>query len=204
MIEFDLDSAEVFLPDEEKNFLIKYLKPYLKKNNLLKVREMLRDPSYEDELDYSQELQLRYWLLYHLQDDYFKGSDKIFPYEFSEMRGIASMSIPNWVTSIGGGAFWACEDLKNIIIPKSVKTIEEGVFKSCPLEKVVIPDSIDIIPIEAFFNCKHLKSVTIPKGVKRIRNSAFELCNSLKNVSVPQNTTIDNRAFDKHVIIDRY
>ena len=38
------------------------------------------------------------------------------------------MIIPNGITSIGGGAFFHCQNLKHIIIPQSVKRIAKEAF----------------------------------------------------------------------------
>ena len=51
---------------------------------------------------------------------------------------LASIIIPDSVTSIGYGAFCGCESLTSVIIPDSVKTIKNGAFDECDnLNKVV-------------------------------------------------------------------
>ena len=70
---------------------------------------------------------------------------------------LASITIPDGVTSIGSNAFYFCTNLRSVTIPDNVTEIYEG----------------------AFFNCTSLKSVTIPAGVKFIGPEAFGywLCN---------------------------
>lgn len=185
----------------EKQFVVETLKPLLKQNNIVKVRGMLQD--IRDDSDEST-LIIQYWLLYYLKDDYFKGFDKIFPSEFQYMDGIISMAIPNWITYIGDAAHWGCDDLTEIVIPKSVKYIGTRAFSFCPLKKVDIPDGVDTIYSKTFYGCRNLESVVIPKSVKYIEGLAFCDCDSLKQVSVPKNTGVDIGAFSKHTIIDRY
>lgn len=201
MIKFDSD-IEAYLETEEKEYVLKYLKPLLKQNKIVEARKVLAD-SEDEEIDYNNELQIRYFLLYHLKDNYFKGSNEIFPYELAELRGILSMSIPSWITTIRKGAFYLNE-IPEIILHNNVRTIEPEAFSYCPLKKVVIPDGVDTIYSKTFYGCRNLESVVIPKSVKYIEGLAFCDCDSLKQVSVPKNTGVDINAFDKHTIIDRY
>ena len=48
--------------------------------------------------------------------------------------------------------------LKSILIPKSVRVIERGAFKSCyNLSTIQIPDSVRVIEQDAFRGCHNLK-----------------------------------------------
>lgn len=62
------------------------------------------------------------------------------------------------------------------------------------LKKVVIPNSVKIIPDFAFALCSNLKSVKIDNGVEKIGEYAFFDCNKLKTVSVPENVFISKKA----------
>ena len=84
------------------------------------------------------------------------------------------------VTSIGKGAFYF-GSLTSVIIPDSVKTIEDSAFSSCYyLASVTIPDINDL----AFYKCQSLTSVTIPGSVTYIGENPFTYCENLTNVSV--------------------
>ena len=55
------------------------------------------------------------------------------------------ISIPKFVTRIGKEAFQS-SNIKSIVIPSSVETIEDGAFSYClSLTSVVIPESITSI-----------------------------------------------------------
>ena len=83
------------------------------------------------------------------------------------------------VTSIGDDAF-KYSRLASITIPDSVTSIGSCTFYFCTnLRSVTIPDNGTKIYRRAFFNCTSLKSVTIPASVKFIGPEAFGywLCN---------------------------
>ncbi len=66
---------------------------------------------------------------------------------------------------------------------KKLKTIGEGAFKDCTkLERVTLPDEVEIISNEAFENCYNLKEISPFKSLTRIDNKAFDDCKSLKEL----------------------
>ena len=79
----------------------------------------------------------------------------------------------------------------------AVKSIGYGGFKNCTsLNKIIIPDGVEIIRYYAFQGCSGLESITIPKGVTSIQGSAFYGCSSLNNITIPGTvTSIGNEAF---------
>ena len=97
-------------------------------------------------------------------------------------RELTSVTIPNSVTEIGGGAFSDCSSLTSVTIPNSVTEIGGYTFSGCSsLTSVTIPNGVTRIGDNAFFNCSSLTSVTIPNSVTKIGDSAFLGCRSLKN-----------------------
>ena len=99
---------------------------------------------------------------------------------------------------------------------KPVKKIGYGVFDGAPIEKVIIPDTVEVIADNAFYNCTALKevvfghnlrsiewnafantslvSVEIPASVTEVNPVAFNGCNDLKHITVsPDNETYDSR-----------
>ena len=82
-------------------------------------------------------------------------------FEFVDVEDIVSVVIDEGVTNIGS-VFWDCTNLKNIIIPNSVREIEP----------------------EAFSGCTSLNSITLPKGILYIGENAFAntgIYNNTKN-----------------------
>ncbi len=108
-----------------------------------------------------------------------------------------SYNIPDSVTSIGNGAFGACDSLKSITIPNSVTSIGEGAFSGCnSLTSITIPNSVTSIGDGAFSWCNSLTSITIPDGVTSIGNMVFYNCYNLTSIMIPGSvTSIDVDAF---------
>jgi hypothetical protein len=93
---------------------------------------------------------------------------------FSGCTSLASVTIPNSVTSIGGGAFYNCSSLASVTIPNSVTTIGDNAFSGCSsLASVTIPNSVTTIGSYAFDGCVSLAPVTIPNTVDTIGYRAF-------------------------------
>ena len=94
------------------------------------------------------------------------------------------------VTAIGDKAFFECESITGVTIPKTVTSIGANAFSGCDaLESVVIPEGVVSIGAEAFSSCDALKSVDIPESVKSIGDGAFWFCTSLEEVIVPESIT---------------
>ena len=81
------------------------------------------------------------------------------------IAGCKSSKIPTngSVTVIGERAFFSCQGLEQIKIPKSITRIEGA----------------------AFYMCSNLKTVQLPKTVTYIGNTAFARCESLEKLELP-------------------
>ena len=85
---------------------------------------------------------------------------KISAYAFYKCSSLASITIPDSVTSIGGSAFSGCTSLTSITIGDGVTNIGSGTFKGCSsLTNVIIPDSVTSIGSDAFYNCSKLANI---------------------------------------------
>ena len=115
---------------------------------------------------------------------------------FSGCSSLTSVTIPNSVTSIGTYAFQGCSSLSSVTIPNNVTSIEAGAFSGCSsLTSVIIPNGVTNID-GVFYGCSSLTSVTIPNSITSIGESAFEGCSSLTSVTIPESVrSIGNSAF---------
>ena len=86
------------------------------------------------------------------------------------------------------------QEIKNLVIPESVKKINRSTFSGCSgLTSVTIPNSVTSIGDYAFNNCSGLTSITIPNNVTSIGSSAFSGCSGLTSVTIPNSVTSINR-----------
>ena len=120
-----------------------------------------------------------------------------------------AVTIPNAinnlpVVSIGQMAFYRCASLASVLIPNGVTSIKASAFYSCiSLTSVTIPNSVVSIEASAFYSCTSLASVTIqdnsPGGssafysyprLANIGDSAFYSCTSLTKICFEGNAPI--------------
>jgi len=73
--------------------------------------------------------------------------------------------------------------LTSIVIPDSVKSIDDGAFCRCEnLISITIPDSVTSIGSYVFSQCSSLTSITIPNTITSIEDDPFSNCDSLTDV----------------------
>jgi hypothetical protein len=117
---------------------------------------------------------------------------------FGGCYGLANVTMPDSLLSIGAYAFDHCTSLTGVTLGKSVTRIGDGAFYVCSgLTHVTIPDSVASIGDDAFVSCSSLTDLTIGKGVTSIGDFAFAGCTSLTSVTIPDSvTSIGHNAFD--------
>ncbi len=160
-----------------------------------------------------------------------EGLEIIGSQAFDYCYGLEKINIPSTVVSIERSAF-SCTAIKEITIPKGVKTINTytfahckalrkinlpeglesicgGAFASCvSLEEIVIPDSVTSLGYEVFEECSSLKTVYLPKGVVNYGSQVvFKLCSRLERVYVPNcieeiRIGVFDRGYPKEVYFD--
>ena len=103
-------------------------------------------------------------------------------YAFYNCYSLASITIPDSVTSIGDYTFYNCYSLASITIPDSVTSIGNSAFSNCySLASITIPDSVTIIGNSAFKACYgvseyHFLSTTVPTGGTTMFNNIVSDC----------------------------
>lgn len=100
------------------------------------------------------------------------------------------ITIPAWVKTIPGMAFFRCQNLEGVTIPGNVISIGDNAFAGCDhLTDIKIPEGVTRIEEATFEGCRSLLSLLIPHGVTSIGDDAFSGCVSLKSVSIPESVT---------------
>ena len=94
--------------------------------------------------------------------------------------------------SIGGveittvGSFSNCYNLKNIILPQSITTIESDAFRgNTNLVSFRVPKNVTVINAKTFQNCSKLSEFVFNDKVTTIGSNAFERCSELKSIEFP-------------------
>ena len=76
---------------------------------------------------------------------------------------------------------------EEVFIPGSVASIGEGAFAAASIGSVILPNSVRVIEDRAFAGCRDLQMVWIPDSVRWIGDRAFEDCTCLRAVRMPEN-----------------
>ena len=92
--------------------------------------------------------------------------------------------IPDSITRIAEGAFWACRDMTQLELPQTVTEICDYAFGLCEgLTDIIIPENVTSIGLESFWGCSGLTSVDMGPSMSYIGSWAFEDCENLTSVT---------------------
>lgn len=151
------------------------------------------------------------------------------PYAYCDRMDIREVRFERGsrVSKIGEYAFMGCANLREVVLPDSLKELGEGCFRETgvrsitlpqgveklprylfawcgDLESIALPSGLDDIASHAFIYCGKLQSVTIPSGVKHIGSNAFSECRSLREVVLPADMQeLESYAFSECVSLER-
>ena len=123
------------------------------------------------------------------------NSYEIYPYTFRGQTDITSLTIPDFVTSIGDYTFYNCTELTSVNIPDLVTSIGEYAFYNCRrLTSVTIPDSVKSIGRDAFSGCRAL--IQKENGVSYVGKWVVDCDTSISEISLRSDTVgIGEQAF---------
>ena len=109
---------------------------------------------------------------------------KIYPTCFSPCQA-SEIILPESIDEIREMAFYACPNLKSVIIPASVKTIGNNVFDKCSLLETVEIKGAETMGELVFCDCNALKKLTISGELKEWNDQEpFVDCKALEEITV--------------------
>ena len=114
-----------------------------------------------------------------LPDNYNGASYNIGDYAFCGCNSLASITLPEGVTSIGKCAFYGCSNLTSITLPAGVTSIGDYAFYGCSLYSVTIPNGLLSIGSTAFSTPKKViwLTNTPPTGYANAKGSINYVAN---------------------------
>ena len=102
----------------------------------------------------------------------------------------SSLTLPDYVTSIGDWAVDLCTSLQSISLPEGLKSIGDAAFDGCTsLALTSLPNGITFIGANAFNGCTSLALTSLPEGLTSIDPMTFNGCTSLALTSLPNGIT---------------
>lgn len=105
------------------------------------------------------------------------------------IAGCTKTTIPEGITTIGMYAFRGLQNLTSITLPQSLNRIEGGAFHTSGLKEIIIPENVTFIGSYSFCNCEQLKSVkSYIKEPFEISEEAFYGSTSGTTLYVPKGT----------------
>jgi hypothetical protein len=54
------------------------------------------------------------------------------------------------------------------VVPDGTKKLGNCAFKSCRIEEIDLPESLEEIGVNVFYECKFLSEITLPAGIKKV------------------------------------
>ena len=107
-------------------------------------------------------------------------------YCFRECLQLRTADFPETITEIRKGAFHHCEALEGEIqVPEGQKKIYQYTFGSCrKLSGILLPDSVKILEDSCMSYCDSLQELQLPSGIESIGKFALAYCSGLTEVSM--------------------
>ena len=127
---------------------------------------------------------------------------------FKNCKKLERVTLPENLTYLGGEAFYHCSSLEEVKLPAGLTEIRGNTFEECSsLLRIEIPDNVTRIGGHAFYGNTSLEEVVISPDSKlqQIGSSAFRCCDSLREITLPREVSVNERAFkETPVRIDYY
>ena len=121
--------------------------------------------------------------VYILNED---GSAQITGYTGTEQRLIVPAELDGHaVTALGNRAFYGLDQLTEVQLPDTLKSVGKSSFGWCSsLQTVTFAEGLETIESYAFWYCKKLTKLNLPDSVTTVMEAAFGGCDALNGVTL--------------------
>lgn len=104
--------------------------------------------------------------------------------------------LPKSIKEVNEAAF-AGSNIKGVVFEGDLETLGESAFDGCTkLKRVAFCGNAETLDCNAFKNCTNLTNVILPKGLKQIKSACFKQCYNLESITIPETVTnIPNDCF---------
>lgn len=109
-------------------------------------------------------------------------------FEDNKWLEVNPLIIPEGVTEIPIRCFPWCENLKKIVLPSTLKTIDILAFYCTSIQEMNFPEGLDSIGHSAIY-VTNLTEIVLPNTVKKLGNAAFQGNKKLKKLVLPKGIT---------------
>lgn len=133
------------------------------------------------------------------RNSYFKAIDgSLFSYDLSTIVRVpetkTSIMLPSVTKTIGSGAFYKCQKIKQLQLPSGLQTIEKYAFYFMnEITKLDIPNTVTTIEESAFDTMEKLVTIKLPNSMKSLSDNLFAYCTALENVTLPSDLEVIGR-----------
>lgn len=125
---------------------------------------------------------------------YLNTQGRHFLFLYPRNKPTESYTVSAGCLGIMGGAFYNC-DVKEVVLPATMQTIDASAFQNSTLEKINLPDNVFVIQDYSFAGTK-LQNISLPNNIWSVPAGCFEDCANLSSVTLPESVGyIYNRAF---------
>lgn len=92
--------------------------------------------------------------------------------------GLTHYVVAEGVREIGEGAFYICDRLEQVMMPRGVEVIGDSAFFGTALTDIIIPEGVKAIGYGICYECIDLATITLPSSLVKLGDYAFYGCES--------------------------
>lgn len=107
---------------------------------------------------------------------------------FANTSDVGQVVLPKTIETIQFRAFFKSRNLTKINLPEGLKSLGAGALYNTPLTRVILPESLETLGYQSLSATK-ITEITIPAGVKQVGAGSFAYCNALERIDVAEGNT---------------